>query len=39
MDILTKLLTEEAFLNAVIAALGVVLTFILNRAVGAFNFK
>ena len=37
MDILGNLLTDQAFLNAIIAALGMVLTFFLNRAVGAFQ--
>ncbi|MBB3995320.1 hypothetical protein GGR95_002975 [Sulfitobacter undariae] len=37
MDIIKNLLTDEAFLNAAIAGLSLVLTFFLNRAVGAFQ--
>lgn len=37
MDFLTDLITNEALQAAILTALGVVLTFILNRATGAFQ--
>lgn len=37
MDILKTLLTDEAVLNLIIAALGMVLTIFLNRVAGAFQ--
>ena len=37
MDLIKQLLTSEEFLGAIIAGIGLVLTFIINRAAAAFT--